>query len=425
MSLTSIRIFLTVLFLSIVLINTTVLGQDNLLLYTTKVTVNAQNTPVFEILNLLERNYNLNFSYKEGLFDKNERKDLKVTNTPLNVALDSLFKSDSIFYYPLGMDVIIYEPTNILPRNIVVRDTLVQNVLQKDTVQVRVFKRDTLIVFKTDTLFDTIYVKDPYPVYDTLFMDKPGIQFMAFYSINAYNNKREFSTTLPGYPDLIYRESESNPLMQRLGLMAQINLGNTMYLKTGLGYSQASWRANYNFTSVAVDSSMISGYEIEKVPYISDSVYIDFPGSSGWVYYYEDSIIPHPQYKTDTVTQKYSGTNKLQYITIPLYVGLETKIFNNSVFFSEIGMLVDFLISTDGKTLSDSPFGELIALSELPFSPVSAYISLGFGIESPLAKQTSWFVKLNYDWQMNSDFAKTYTLSNRKRGLGLTLGVKF
>lgn len=405
-------------------------GQENLLLYTTKVTINAQNVPLIEILDLMERNHAIDFSYKEGLFDKNERKTFVVKNLPLYDALDSLFQSDSLSYYPLGRNVVIYKPTNIVPRNIVVRDTLVQNVLRKDTVQVKVLQRDTLIVFKTDTLYDTIYVKDPYPVYDTLFMDKPKMQLSAFYNYNVYSFNRETSGAGMAYNDSLFKSGAGNPYTSRLGLLALVNLNENFYFKAGFGLSKTSWSGNYDFSTVFTDSTNIVNYNIttETEVYKNDSIFIYFPGSDTLWFYEYDTIFTYyanPEYKKDTVRQTYSGKSELMYFTIPLYFGWETDVFEDSKFFGEIGVLMDFLISSDGHALSDSPLGELLPLSDLPFSPVSSYFSIGMGLESPFVRQTTWFVKLNYDWQISSDFARAYRIKQRKNGIGLTVGLKF
>ena len=405
-------------------------GQDNLLLYTTKVTINAQNTQIREILSLIERNNNIVFSYKDGLFNDQERRTFIVKDLPLNNALDSLLQSDSLSYYPLGRNVVIYKPTTLRPRNIVVRDTLVQNILRKDTVHVKVLKRDTVIVFKTDTLFDTIYVKDPYPVYDTLYMDKPKIQLLGYYNYNFYHTNRTDIPEYLNYSDSLYRHGESNPGTYRFGLLAQVNLNEKFYFKTGLAFGKSKWITDYNFRTVTTDSSAIVDYNVsmETEIYKTDSLFIYFPGSDTiWFYDYDTTYhySTNPEYKKDTSDYKYSGKNELMFISIPFYFGWEFPVFKKSKVFGEVGVIVDFLLSTKGMALSDSPYGELIPLSDLPVSPISAFTSLGIGFESPLSEKINWFVKFNYDWQVNSDFANIYPVRQRRQGVGFALGIKF
>ncbi|MFB6319314.1 hypothetical protein [Saccharicrinis sp. FJH54] len=405
-------------------------GQDNLLLYTTKITVNAQNTQIREILSLIERNNNIVFSYKDGLFDDQTRRTFIVKDLPLYNALDSLLQSDSLSYYPLGRNVVIYKPSTLRPRNIVVRDTLVQNVLRKDTVHVKVLKRDTVIVFKTDTLFDTIFVKDPYPVYDTLYMDKPRIQLLGFYNYNFYQVKRTGVPRNMEYTDSLYQNSEGNPGTYRLGVLAQVNLNEKFYFKTGVGFGKSSWNSDYSFRTITTDSSHVVDYHVsmETEIFKTDSIFIYFPGSDTlWFYDYDTTYhySTNPEYKRDTSDYSYSGKNEFVFLSVPIYLGWEVPVFKKSKFFGEAGLIMDFLLSAKGMALSESPYGELVPLADLPLSPISAFFSLGVGFESPLSEKMNWFVKLNYDWQMNSDFAKIYPVHQRRQGLGFSLGVKF
>ncbi|MFC0878164.1 hypothetical protein ACE01N_16320 [Saccharicrinis sp. FJH2] len=413
-----------------VLNNIKISGQDNLLLYTTKVTINAQNTQIREILSLIERNHNIVFSYKDGLFNDQARRTFIVKDMPLYNALDSLLQSDSLSYYPLGRNVVIYRPTTLRPRNIVVRDTLVQNVLRKDTVHVKVLKRDTVIVFKTDTLFDTIYVKDPYPVYDTLYMDKPKIQLLGYYNYNFYRVNRTGMPDYLDYSDSLFNQAESNPNTYRIGLLAQVNLNEKFYFKTGLGFGKSKWNSAYNFRTVTTDSSNVVDYHVsmETEVYKTDSIFIYFPGSDTLWFYDYDTVYHYstnPEYKKDTTDYKYSGKNELMFLSIPFYMGWEVPVFKKSKIYGEVGLIVDFLLSTKGMALSDSPYGELVPLSDLPLSPISAYMSLGIGFESPLSENLDWFVKFNYDWQLNSDYAKIYPVRQRRKGPGFSLGIKF
>ena len=408
-------------------------AQENLMLFTSKVTVSVQNKPVRDVLDRIEKELNITFSYKAGIINEKKITSISVKAMPLYDVLNMMFASDSLDYYPIKNQVVIYKPSGSLrTRTIVVRDTVtvIRRLVRTDTVQVKVLMRDTVIRTVRDTIRDTVFRAVRLLVPDTVEKRSTAVKWQLSYEQAFGFGKVSLENRAWANSYAKYKKGEENPAQFRIMAMSQIGLTENMFVKTGLGFGRRAWNADYNFETLVVDSAKIIDYGITVVPYIykKDSIYIYFPGSDTiWFYDYDTvfNTTANPVYASHTEKNKYKGKNSYYFVTLPIYFGWNFPLNNKNEFFAEAGVLVDFIVSGSGKSLSSSPFPTLIPLRDLPFAPIGAFGSFAVGYTHWMNSGFGWFLRLNADFRLTNELSTDYPLKSRQNFMGVSLGVKF
>ncbi len=426
-------IVLFLLILSLWTFNSKISAQENLMLFTSKVTLSAQNMPVRSILDKIETDLNITFSYKAGIINEKELKSISVKSMPLYDVLNLVFKTDSLDYYPIKNQVVIYKPSGAnRTRTVVVRDTVTvtRRLVRTDTVQVKVLVRDTIIRVERDTIRDTIVVAIEKKIRDTISTSSATFKWQLSYEQSfGYG---DVSLSNPAWRNNMTRlqSGEESPNQFRVMALTQIGLNEKFFMKTGIGFGRRSWNADYDFKTLVTDSAKIVDYGITVVPSIfkKDSIYIYFPGSDTiWFYDYDTvfNTTVNPLYQTTLEEHKYKGKNSYYFVTIPIYVGWEFPLNQRDELFVEAGILVDFIVSRTGKSLSSSPYSSLLLLSDLPFAPVGAFGSFAVGYTRWVNNGFGWFLRLNSDFRFTPEFSSGYPVRARRNFIGIGGGIKF
>lgn len=406
-------------------------SQNNKNILDTLITINFNNQRLKDALEQMEIQTRITFSYKSGLLKEDRIINKYFARERLEAVIKQLIADETISFNSVGRQIYFYIPRNT--KFVPIKEEIVKE------VQVPVYRdviiRDTVTLVK----YDTIRITNTIVQRDTIVLEKmvsaQRFSYSAFINQSLVNPgyKLKNDNFQMRYDDL--REAETNGNASRFGLMGTMDLGDYS-LSSGLGFSVFRNKADYNFTSIITDSAKILGYYTThtKIKYFytdSFTITIINPDSTKEVIVtypdqYKDSTVTkyiENIYKKDTVDFNYTGNNRFTYLTIPVYFGWEREIGETGLFFLNAGLLVDFLVSTKGKSLNDSPYKQLVPISDLPLSPVNASVSLGGGYAYKLENDWYVYAKLNYDFQINSSFSNVYPIRKKPRTLGLTVGI--
>lgn len=404
-------------------------SQNNSNILDTLITINFNNQRLKDALEQMEIQTHITFSYKSGLLNENRKVNRYFVKERLEKIVEFLVNDETLSFNSVGRQIYFYIPRNtkFVPINKEVVKTVevpvYRDVIIRDTIEI--LKRDTVVIVNTqyDTIrdIDTMFIERKFPI-------KRIFSYSAFVSQNSvapgYKLKDESYRSI--FDDML--DAESNGSATRFGIQGTMHYGNYS-VTSGLGLSVMRNKANYDFSSILTDLAKVIDHDVTEVLNIfkadSFSIVLENPDTTFWIYDLDTAVTYNVKniYKKDTVDFKYSGTNRFTYLTIPVSFGWEFPVSKEGTILLNAGMLVDFLISTKGKTLSDSPFKELLPISNLPLSPVNASFSLGAGYAHKL--ENKWWVygKINYDFQVNSSYSKVYPVRKKPRTLGLTVGL--
>lgn len=412
---------MVLLFLLTLLVNQNSNAQSYQSVLDSLVTITFNNQRLNDALEQMEIQTHITFSYKSGLIKENKIINKHFEKEPVEKILQQLIDNDSIFFSAIGQQIAFYVPRNT---KFVTIEKVVLKAVEVPVLQ-NVYIRDTVIISRVDTIQNYTTVK----VTDTLrIINKVGrYSLSTFLSLSPVNPKLKLTdnTFKPIYDDLM--NAESSGIMSRFGFLGTLHYKNYA-LSTGAGLSFLRNKADYNFTSYITDSTKVIDHKVTAtiVSFITDSFSIISSGDTVYGYVYDNKIAIDSVeniYKKDTLDFKHQGANLYTFFTIPIYLSWQKALTTKSTLFLDAGVLVDFLVSSKGNSLSKSPYKELVPLSALPLSPVNATCSLGAGIAYKLQNEWSVYFKASYDFQINSSFSKAYPVRKKPRNIGLTIGI--
>lgn len=400
-------------------------SQVNSNILDTLVTINFNNQRLKDALEQMEIQTHITFSYKSGLLNENRMVNRYFVKEPLENIVKFMINDETISFNSVGRQIYFYIPRNtkFVPINKevvkIVEVPVYRDVIVRDTIEI--VKLDTLVVFDTIMDVDTMFIERKFPI-------KRLFSYSAFVGQSSVSPgfKLKDETYKRIFDDML--DAESNGSATRFGVLGTMHYGNYS-VSSGLGLTVLRNKANYDFTSILTDSAKVIDHDVKEVLNIfkadSFSIVLQDPDTTFWIYDLDTTVTYDVKniYKKDTVDFKYSGTNRFTYLTIPVSFAWEFPVNNKGTLVLNAGLLVDFLISTKGKTLSDSPFKELLPISNLPLSPVNASFSLGAGYAYKLENKWQIYGKVNYDFQVNSSYSKVYPVRKKPRTLGVTVGL--
>ncbi len=89
-------------------------GQDSIFNY--NLSIKLQNYPVYNILKVIEKDINYNFSYNSSLIDADRIISVDYTNKPLKEVLDSILGNENLNYRIIDKNIVIYKPDENIDR---------------------------------------------------------------------------------------------------------------------------------------------------------------------------------------------------------------------------------------------------------------------------------------------------------------------
>jgi len=145
-------------------------------------------------------------------------------------------------------------------------------------------------------------------------------------------------------------------------------------------------------------------------------------------YYSSDSVLVYDvdiTYQSDTIPNKYNAKNRFVYLSLPLKFAYGIPVFQNTALSFEGGLIIDFLISSKGYSLSQSLDNELVSLSSLPLVPVSASVTLGPGITRKIKGGDEYFINVKYSSMINSLYAETFPIRSKRATWEFGVGFRW
>lgn len=402
-----------------------------------KMDINLHEKPIGDILKYIEKNTPLIFSYKTDLLNDISLISITLHQATVEKVLEKTFEKTGISYTFYNNYVILFK--NVSP----------QEATRVDTVRIteKIMKTDTLVTFLRDTVYvekekieyrvkiDTIYQVDTIyrteKVQNQVETDKKS--YLPFFDVYVSGGIFSYKDELldSRYQDNFDRIQDSEKPLSRYSI--GMNSGfykNNWKIGSGLGISVVQQTANYNFTSITPDSSTITAYAVEEFVDIvkSDSIFVYVPGRDTTWYYDYDTLKTYNidiTYKQDTSNYDYQGKNQFIYLTIPIKIGYEFPISNKLDVLTEASLLIDFLMSAKGYSLSQSKYAELIPLSDIPISPICALAKLGGGLSYQLNNKQSVYGSFSYSWMINSMYSATFPVRRKRNTVEFSLGYRF
>lgn len=404
-----------------------------------KISVSFTDVPVGTALRKIQTQAGVKFSYNPDLIPSSKRTSLKCVNQPLGEVLKQLVNDPGLSFREIGNQIVVYRGDQAAANPETYKVPVPEKQTEKkipDTVYVQ--RTDTVVVFKTDTIYKTINTVrvDTLKLTDTIYrnkVQKPGKRLK-----NVFNNSVKqqkflqnnglyaglYFEMLPGNLNYSSASSESvqytelmkNANSSRPGKFSAGILGGYDYLKvgvrSGIGYTRLGENFEYAFSTES------GGF------YKTDTVerYYSLSGiDTTWFYITDSSWIPK-----ETQDFKFKNPNSYHYIYIPLAIKFRLWQNDNAEVYALGGVSARFLISTSALHIDPENVQNTIWTSSHDLAPVVFSWHAGLGGAVKMGEYAGVLGELTYYGQINNQYQdlpldKTYGLVGVKIGVYLKL----
>lgn len=375
-----------------------------------KISLQETNITIIELLNKIEKILDVTFSFKSTIIDQNAVVSVNCTGESLSDLLVKVINDETIGFYAIGTQVIIFKKETALPSKpkpasppSPQKDTVV--ILRTDTVYktdtVRILLRDTVTVLLTDTVTVEKTITVPEPIKQPLFL---SLSYRFYQDIN-----RPETNLSEGI--LLKNNTVSHQACYITGGMQREKFS----LKTGIGVVRlaAKGTIDYNATVTRSEISEYSAYE-----YSYDSLWVSSGTDTSW-YVVSDSSL---QAQTDTTTttdtvkgkKKYRATHS--YLSIPVLISYKYDINRRLSLNATVGLFSHIAISkrTEHYTV------ETIS-KEREINPVYLDGTLSLDIEYSIFETCSITAGSSFYRQLTPIYSDD---NSRSCSIGFSLGIK-
>lgn len=400
-----------------------------------KLTIVKEQISVIDLLNHIEENSSVYFSYSPDSF-QGEFLKVNFIDRKVSYILDLVLKPEYTFVLN-GKEIIIYKNRDYEEKEEAERSEELPNAEKaiaeesEGNSQAQDFrvKYDTVYVTTHDTIIqtDTVSVRDTIIVRDTVYMKKAikkpykdGAIFRNTTLSDIQNKKYYFEIFAgPGFEtntftgsnselvDLYESAYENIPSIEA-GITAGRHFGSFL-LEAGLGIRQV--REDFSYTySVPSDAY----YEIDTV----DSYYTIENQDTTW-YYVTDSTLQTEPGKDEN----YSNRNYYTYLNIPITVGYKLAV-GNVITHLKMGIVNDLLIGSGGYYIKDSELNPVGDYAELDLSPYMLSGTLSLGAVYYINHFSAVSIDLKYRKTFNPVFEDEIPVSRENSSLSGKVGFR-
>jgi hypothetical protein len=405
-----------------------------------KISLQAHNESIANVLHRIEQLAGVNFMYMSGLFDKNRIVSISFTNTSIKIILQKVIPSNDVLLYVIDNKIIFYRkdeappgkdgttylltPTETIetPKPI----TEAKRILI-DTIKVSIF--DTVTVTKYDTIRVVEKLKElEKPSTKSIELSKPitsGFILSVFWgehfiheTVKA-NSRTDIST-------IIKTNEKGVTIRPEYGIGLRYQWSH-FSINSGIGMVEKQWNTDYSFTKIFTDSSKITGY-IETISW-NVTPHKPQPGpppQGGFQLFDSTKIITKtPIYKKDSTQIKYKGTNKASYLSVPLILSFHFTVYKKLYATIGSGITLYLLRNAVGYTIKDSNY-TLVHLNEILkdyYISSSSECGLGYSVSK---HQIIW-VKAGMHFSITKLQKENFPISKQERSFSgmISWGWKF
>ncbi|NOX47522.1 MAG: hypothetical protein GXO89_11165 [Chlorobi bacterium] len=185
------------------------------------------------------------------------------------------------------------------------------------------------------------------------------------------------------------------------------------FLQSGLDYSVYGQNGNYRFTTDEID------YENSYYNYDTTWVWIYDPPDA-----YPYPIVTDSTFVPDYFVKTSFAKNRYTYLEIPLIVGVQFAGDKKTSFEIGTGVSFGFLVSTKGQlpSLDGNSLTELNK-SDAFLQNTSLNFIVQSGVRFRLSDKTSFTIRPYYKGSLQSNFEKSFPVSQKFRTLGISFGM--
>ena len=344
-----------------------------------KISIQAHNEPVANVLHRIEKLANVNFMYMSGLFDKNRHVNISFSNTTIKVILQKLIPSNDILLYVIDNKIIFYKKEEAPPGKGGTTVSLTSIETQNKTSIIRETEKRIIVDTEKVTIYDTVTITK----YDTIRVTE-NIKSTDS-SLNIPNKiKRHISqgivlsciggvhfisetfkpNTNSETSDIIKLSEKGKSSRSEFGIGISYLL-NHFSINSGIGFTEKNWSTEYLYTNIFTDSARIIGYSTKISWDVQPRKGPGIPGPMSIQLYDSTKIITKtPIYKRDTTKINYQGTNRASYFTIPVLISYTFLIHKNIYASFGSGITLYLLRKSEGYSIEDKDY-TLINLSDI------------------------------------------------------------
>ncbi|HJY62589.1 MAG TPA: STN domain-containing protein [Ignavibacteria bacterium] len=353
-----------------------------------KISINATGKPLSVVLLEIERKGNVVFSYSSTLINSDSLVTIRFANQELGNVLSALFKS-GISYRINQNDVILY------PVRIKVKE---ESLHGKEKLKSEpAIIRDTIVVFKMDTIIqvkrDTLVVK----VFDTVI--SPKIVYK------------------PAIP-----EQRKRPVFF-LGLDYQMERNKTNYDHFGYDQSDAELLAQisaYESPIYSFRAILIAGITFKSTVV---SIGLGMHNVRDKFYHYGAAVDFSP---LDTNSSNKYSTNSLKYLNIPVNIGWFKSLGRKFQVRTEAGLGLNILSSSTGNFVNISK-SEIVfsTLDRTYLNKIIVEVSAGLFAEYKITRNLTIHAGPSLFKAFSSEYTRKYPVTKRRYSVGLFAGLHF
>lgn len=421
---------------------------------------------VEKILEEVENQTGLYFSYSSNIIDKSEEIHLDSEQVRVDELLNILFDDKPIAYRQLGKQIVLYEkeldePSKpIKPRdNETVKNKSAQIQTTEDKTPEITVVNDTVYQYINTTkvkVYDTVR----YVFHDTIRHEiKPDIPDMSletgFGPLLRFPSLKPNSAQYSDDLDLI-KESEDNGFSYNFYLNYEVSINRSLKFGTGLIFSRHKSKMKYDFNNVQTKEVTKTGTnwvkQLDSSYFTVNTRQVEVPGEgnpgggnpgkgqdqnpaistievndTSWYYIYTKTPVdsPYTITETDTTNISYKGSHQFTYLSVPFTMGIERNLTGNLYFKANTGPVVDLRISSQGKIYNPLKQSRFEEASEVPLIKLNMSWLLNAGLYYQLNSNIATAFNFTYMQGLQSIFSPDFPFKYTNRNLSFSLGLKY
>ena len=400
-----------------------------------KLTIVDEQISVIDLLNHIEKNSSVYFSYSPDSF-QGEFLEVNFIERKISYILNLVLKPDYTFVVN-GREIIIFKNRDHEEKEEAEKseesphaETATAEESKEDhQAQNFRIKYDTVFVTTHDTIIqtDTVSIRDTIIVRDTVYLKravkKPYRDGAIFRNttLSDIQNKKYYFEIFAGpvfetnsftgeNSELVnlYEAAYENIPSIEAGVTAGRHLG-AFLLEAGLGLRQV--REDFSYTYTMPSDSY---FEVDTV----DSYYTINNQDTTW-YYVTDSTLQTVPGKEEN----YSNRNYYTYLNIPITVGYKFTV-RNVITHIKMGIVSDVLIGSGGYYIDDSEHNPVEDYEKLNLSPYMLSGRISLGAVYYINHFSAVSIGLNYRRAFNPLFEDEIPVSRENSSLSGTVGFR-
>jgi len=390
-----------------------------------KVSFTFTDMTLANVLRAVGNKSGVKFSYNPDIIQPGRRINMRFNNVTMHDMLKQLLNDPSISIREIGNQIVLYRgDPSIIPlepnQQLVIGKPQIVVPAKKIPDTVYVYRLDTLIIDRTDTIFRNISIfhYDTVRVIDTVYIEKSkapqkaGKNLKADFGDNSVTHRKFLENNgfytgvafeyLTGQADWASTSAGTDEYLAQMkatvaGTIPKFSAGliagydyQRIGVRTGVGYLHLGEKFEYNFK---VESGGF--FKTDTV-----ETYYSLSGAdTSWFYVTDSSWIP----KIST-NYSYAKANSFNYIDIPL--SFKLRAWQNQ--FAEIyalgGVNASFLLSVDAFHIDPEDKNRVLTTTKNDLNPILFSWHAGIGAAFKLSTRSGLIAEANFRKQTNSQY---------------------